>query len=92
MSQTKIFARIRPPGVSDIYASDSQQRSQLQPISVENQSNSKIPIKPSIKGEKPSGGLSNASSLDKDYKCCIFTSSSKDKSSYVAVSGNPIKK
>lgn len=33
------------------------------------------------------------SSLDKDAKVCIFTSSSiKEKSIYVAASGNPIKK
>lgn len=44
-----------------------------------------------------SGAINTAiaanSSLDKDGKVCIFTSSSiKEKSLYVAASGNPIKK
>lgn len=40
-----------------------------------------------------SGSIAAGSSLDKDSKICVFTSSSiKEKATFVAASGNPIKK
>ncbi|EGR34839.1 kinesin motor domain protein [Ichthyophthirius multifiliis] len=93
-----IYARIRPPGVSDMYAQTSELSSSTRAQNInENQSTLSKPTsgqtKPSsLRIEKPTALIQNASSLDKDYKCCIFTSSSKEKSQYVAISGNPIKK
>ena len=71
LREVKIFARIRTLGIAAQYSSN-------EPTKEISDNKSSISTKQSIKNV--SKQIINASSLAKDFKCCVFTSSSKEKS------------